>query len=70
DDPQALGLEPGMIAGGRYLHTRLRGQPPGIYEQIGPAFDALAAAAPSDETRAGIEYYRRHDVIDLYLPVG
>ena len=41
DDPVALGLEPGTLPGGRYLRARLRGEPPGLYDQIGPAFEAL-----------------------------
>jgi hypothetical protein len=37
DDPAAaLGLESGTLPGGRYLRARLRGEPPGVYERIGP----------------------------------
>jgi hypothetical protein len=69
DDPAALGLEVGVLPGGRYLRVRLRGEPPGLYERIGPTFDRLAAGAPVDEARPGLEWYRRHDEIDLLLPV-
>src|SRR2546421_12384192 len=38
DDPAALGLESGTLRGGRYLRARLRGEPPEVYERIGPTF--------------------------------
>jgi hypothetical protein len=44
------------------------GEPPGIYELIGPTFKRLSGR-PDRESRPGIEFYRRHDVIDLLLPV-
>ena len=69
DDPDSLGLEVGTLPGGRYLRERLQGEPPEIYERIGPAFDELVARAARDETRPSIEFYRSHDVIDLLLPV-
>ena len=69
DDAAALGLEPGTIAGGTYLRTRLRGEPPDVYERIAPTFAALAQIVQSDDTRASIEFYRRRDEIDLLLPV-
>jgi hypothetical protein len=53
DDPAALGLESGRLPGGRYLRTRLRGEP----RQL-------------DESSPSIEFYRRHDEIDLLLPVA
>jgi hypothetical protein len=69
DDRAALGLESATLPGGRYLRRRLHGEPPAVYEQIGSAFTALAQAAEADETRPNIEFYRRHDEIDLLLPV-
>jgi hypothetical protein len=68
-DEPAAGLEPGTLPGGRYLRARLRGDPPGIYEQIRPTFDALVAQHAPDETRPSLEHYRRHDEIDLLLPI-
>ena len=62
-------LESGTLPGGRYLRARLRGEPPGIYGQIKPAFDALVAQHAPDETRPSLEHYRRHDEIDLLLPI-
>jgi hypothetical protein len=70
DDPDALGLELGTLAGGRYARRRLRGEPPGIYAQIAPAFQELAQRPDRDDTRQGIEHYRSHDVIDLLLPLA
>jgi hypothetical protein len=70
DDPAALGLESGRLPGGRYLRTRLRGEPPQVYERIGPTFEALAKTTRSDESRPSIEHYRRRDEIDLLLPVA
>jgi hypothetical protein len=69
DDPAALGLESGTLSGGRYRRARIRGEPPAIYEQIGPTFHSLAQSAEADSTRPSIEVYRRRDQIDLLLPV-
>lgn len=69
DDPAALGLDVGTLPGGRYLRERLRGEPPEIYDLIGPTFDRLLEQAECDETRPSIEFYRSRDVIDLLLPV-
>ncbi|MET0938343.1 MAG: AraC family transcriptional regulator [Gaiellaceae bacterium] len=69
DDPAALGFESATLAGGTYLRTRLRGEPPAVYEQISPTFAAMAQTAVPDETRSSIEFYRRWDQIDLLLPV-
>jgi DNA gyrase inhibitor GyrI len=69
-DPAALGLESGRLPGGRYLRTRLRGEPLQVYERIGPIFEALVQTARRDESRPSIEFYRRHDEIDLLLPVA
>jgi hypothetical protein len=68
-DALAPNLESGTLPGGRYLRARLRGEPPGIYEQIKPTFDALVAHHTPDETRPSLEHYRRHDEIDLFLPI-
>jgi DNA gyrase inhibitor GyrI len=70
DDPNALGLETGALPGGRYVHVRLRGEPPAVYDRIGPAFDALAERHPGDGARPSIEFYRSRDVIDLFYPVS
>jgi hypothetical protein len=41
-----------------------------VYERIGAAFAALVEAARPDATRPSIEFYRRRDEIDLFLPVA
>jgi hypothetical protein len=63
-------LEAGTIPGGPYARTRLRGEPPELYDRIGPEFEALVAASPHDASRPGLEYYRRHDEIHLLVPVS
>ncbi|TML59397.1 MAG: GyrI-like domain-containing protein [Actinobacteria bacterium] len=69
DDPAALGLESGTLPGGRYLRARLRGEPPEVYERIGPTFEAMVETARPDRTRPSLELYRRRNEIDLLLPV-
>jgi len=70
DDAAALGLEEGTLPGGRYARVRLAGDPPGVYALIQPAFERLATRPDHDASRPGIEFYRRHDEIDLLLPVA
>ena len=70
DDPAALGLETGVLPGGWYLRARITGEPPGLYERIAPAMQALAAEATMDPGRPQVEYYRRHDEIELWVPVS
>ena len=68
-DELAPGLESGTLPGGTFLRARLRGEPPGIYERIKPTFDAMMEHAVPDESRPSLEHYRRHDEIDLLLPI-
>ncbi|HZS30548.1 MAG TPA: GyrI-like domain-containing protein [Gaiellaceae bacterium] len=63
------GLESGTLPGGRYLRARLSGEPPAVYERIGPTFDELVAQHAPDESRPSLEHYRRHDEIELLLPI-
>jgi hypothetical protein len=71
DDPAALGLETGTMPGGDYLRGRLAGRAPAIYNQIGPGMTELGALAGDtvDASRPLIEYYRRHNRVDLWVPV-
>ncbi|HEX2681327.1 MAG TPA: GyrI-like domain-containing protein [Candidatus Dormibacteraeota bacterium] len=69
DDPAALGLESGTLPGGSYLRARLKGEPPAVYQKIGPAFEQLAQGTRADPTRPSIEFYRERNEIDLLLPV-
>lgn len=68
-DDLVEGLERGTLPGGRYLRARLRGEPPAVYDLIGPTFDELMKSAKPDENRPSLEHYRRHDEIDLLLPI-
>ena len=69
DDPSHFGAERGTLPGGRYACVRLQGEPPGVYEQIGPTAERLAQRADHDQTRPTLEYYRRRDLIDVLVPV-
>ena len=69
DDPAAFGGERGTLPGGRYARVRLRGEPPAVYEQIGPTAERLARRPDADRTRPTLEYYRRRDVIDVLVPI-
>jgi hypothetical protein len=68
-DALAPGLESGTLPGGRYLRARLHGDPPAVYERIGPTFEELTRQAEPDVSRPSLEHYRRHDEIDLLLPI-
>jgi Integron-associated effector binding protein len=68
-DELVPGLESGTLPGGRYLRARLRGEPPAVYERIGPTFDEMTRQTKPDESRPSLEHYRRHDEIDLLLPI-
>ena len=69
DDPQAIGLEVGNLPGGRYALQRLTGEPPEVYDLIGPTFRRLSERPDRDPSRPGIEFYRRRNIIDLLLPI-
>ena len=69
DDAAAFGAERGSLPGGRCACVRLDGEPPGVYEQIGPTAQRLAQWPDADGTRPTLEYYRRHDIIDVLVPV-
>jgi hypothetical protein len=71
DDPVEIGVETGVVPGGAYLRGRLSGAAPGIYDHIGPGMQELTAIAGDDldSTRPLVEYYRRHDKVELWVPV-
>jgi hypothetical protein len=70
DDPRRLGLDTCELPGGWYLRACITGEPPGLYERIAPAMQALTAlAAPADPDRPLVEYYSRHREIELWVPV-
>ena len=63
-----LGLDSAVLPGGTYLRARVRAEPPALYAQIGPTFDALSKAAEPDLDRPSLEVYRRRDEVDCLLP--
>jgi hypothetical protein len=70
DDPaDRFGLEVGEIAGGAYLRTVLLGEPPGVYDGIGLACRQLHDFAEADRERNDVEFYRRRDEIEIWMPV-
>jgi predicted RNA-binding protein with PIN domain len=64
-----LGLESAVLPGGTFLRARLRAEPPELYQRIGPTFDALSGAAEPDLDRPSLEFYRRRDEVELFLPI-
>jgi hypothetical protein len=71
DDPARLGLQTGTLPGGWYLRAMITGDPPALYARIGPAMQALTRLAILvDHGRPLVEYYRRHDQIELWVPVA
>jgi len=69
DRPEEFGLRTGVLRGGWYLRGNLTGEPPAIFEKIGPGMAELEGAEPVDHARPLVEFYRRHDVIELWVPV-
>ena len=69
EDAAALGVEAGTLPGGRYLRARLRGEPPELYGRIAPTFEQLVGLAEADQTRPSLEFYRRRDELELFLPI-
>ncbi|MEU5263877.1 hypothetical protein [Amycolatopsis sp. NPDC021455] len=69
DRPGELGLRTGVLRGGWYLRGNLVGDPPEIFERSGAGMAELRAVAPIDGTRPLVEYYRRHDHVELWMPV-
>jgi hypothetical protein len=58
-----------VVAGGRFLRIRLRGEPPGIYDEIAPAYALLESSSERDDSRPSLEHYRRLNEIDVLMPV-
>ena len=58
-----------VVPGGRFLRIRLRGAPPGVYDEIAPAYALLESSAERDESRPSLERYRRLNEIDVLMPV-
>ncbi len=70
DRPAELDLATGVLPGSRYLRGHLSGDPPGMYARIGEAMAELQAAADDvDGGRPLVEFYRRRDHVELWVPV-
>ena len=69
DRPDRLGLQVGTMAGGWYLRGRLVGDPPQVYGRIADGMAELQAMMPTDDVRPLVEFYRRRDQIELWLPI-
>lgn len=66
---ESLGLAFGTLPGGWYLRGRLVGEPSALYSLIAAGMDELRAMDTVDDTRPLVEFYRRHDQIELWVPV-
>jgi hypothetical protein len=69
DDANVLGLQLGTLRGGSYLRGRMKGEPSTIYAAISDGMNELQAIEPVATTRPLIEFYRRHDEVELWLPI-
>jgi hypothetical protein len=67
DNAEGWGLERAVLPGGRYRRARLEGDD--LYAQIGPAFERFVEGADIDATRPWLEFYRRHDEVDVLVPI-
>jgi DNA gyrase inhibitor GyrI len=59
-----------VIPGGTYARVRLRGEPAEMSAKIGPTFERVAESVEVDPDRPWLEYYRRHDEVQLFVPVS
>lgn len=69
DDPEQLALSVGTLPGGRYLRGVLAGEPSEIYADIGTGMAEIRAQADEDTARPLVEFYRRHNQVELWVPV-
>ncbi len=69
DDPDALGLDMGVLPGGPYLQLALAGDARSVHRNIGPAFVELRGLGELDPARPCIEVYRSPREVDCLLPV-
>lgn len=69
DDPDALGLDMGVLPGGPYLQLSLEGDVRSVHRNIGPAFEELRGLGEVDPGRPYVEVYKSSREIDCLLPV-
>lgn len=68
-EERVFGLESVIVPGGHFLRARLEGEPPGLYERIGPTFYEMISERVFDKSRPSLEYYRQRGEIELFLPI-
>lgn len=66
----AFDLTVGVLPGGKYRRTTIKGDPPELHGRIGPAMEELKALGPWDSSRPLVEFYRRHTEIEPWVPVS
>jgi len=70
DDPQAMGLELGIIPGGLYVRRKVLDWEKVIAAgQLGTIFQNMVAQYTVDRSRPDIEYYRSMKELHLLVPV-
>lgn len=72
DDPERIpGLRREAFEFGRYLRHRIKGEPPALYDRIGPAVGYLFAhhGEQIDWARPTIEFYHSRNVVDCLVPI-
>jgi len=70
DDPERMGLEVGVIAGGLYLRRRLGGWQEIIAAgKLGEQFQDMLRTCNPDRSRTSIEFYRSMAEMHLLEPV-
>lgn len=69
DDPDALGLQMGVLPGGPYLQLSLEGDARSVHRNIGPAFEELRGLGEVDTARPYVEVYQSPREVDCLLPV-
>ncbi len=69
DDPDALGLDMGVLPGGPYLQLSLEGDARSVHRNIGPAFEELRGLGEVDPGRPYVEVYKSSREVDCLLPV-
>ena len=68
DNPSELGLDTGMIPGGKYVQEKLKNWTVKIPE-IEKTFDSLSKIHSPDPGRPSIEFYKSQKELILYLPI-
>lgn len=69
DNPAGIGLAVGTLPGGWYLRGSLVGEPGEIYPRIGAGMSELRRAVTPDPGRPLVEFYRRRDQVELWVPI-